>query len=108
MEINKTLSIIKPDAMKSKFQGKIIDYLENKGFKIIAQKIETNKKTAETFYAIHKDRPFFNELVEFMISGDISVQVLEADNAVSYYREVMGDTDPANADEGTLREVYRR
>ena len=100
MEINKTLSIIKPDAMKSKYQGKILDYLENKGFKILAQKkMRLTKKQAETFYAIHKDRPFFNELVEFMISGDISVQVLEADNAVSYYREIMGNTDPANADE---------
>ena len=84
MEINKTLSIIKPDAMKSKYQGKILDYLENKGFKILAQKkMRLTKKQAETFYAIHKDRPFFNELVEFMISGEISVQVLEADNAVS-------------------------
>ena len=107
MEINKTLSIIKPDAMKSKYQGKILDYLENKGFNIIAQKkMRLTKKQAETFYAIHKDRPFFNELVEFMISGDISVQVLEADNAVSYYREIMGNTDPANADEGTIRKLY--
>ncbi len=107
MKLKKTLSIIKPDAIKSKFQGKILDFLENKGFKIIAQKkIKLTKSQAEAFYEVHKDKPFFNELVEFMISGEISVQVLESEDAILYYRKVMGNTDPNVADEGTIRKLY--
>ena len=107
MKLKKTLSIIKPDAIDSKFQGKILDFLEDKGFKIIAQKkIKLTKSQAEAFYEIHKDKPFFNELVEFMISGEISVQVLESEDAISYYRKVMGNTDPNKADEGTIRKLY--
>ena len=107
MKLKKTLSIIKPDAIKSKFQGKILDFLENKGFKIIAQKkIKLTKSQAEAFYEVHKDKPFFNELVEFMISGEISVQVLELEDAILYYRKVMGNTDPNVADEGTIRKLY--
>ena len=107
MKLKKTLSIIKPDAIQSKFQGKILDFLENKGFKIIAQKkIKLTKSQAEAFYEVHKDKPFFNELVEFMISGEISVQVLESEDAILYYRKVMGNTDPNLADEGTIRKLY--
>ena len=107
MILKKTLSIIKPDAIKSKFQGKILDFLENKGFKIIAQKkIKLTKSQAEAFYEVHKDKPFFNELVKFMISGEISVQVLESEDAILYYRKVMGNTDPNVADKGTIRKLY--
>ena len=107
MKFKKTLSIIKPDAIQSKFQGKILDFLENKGFKIIAQKkIKLTKSQAEAFYEVHKDKPFFNELVKFMISGEISVQVLESEDAILYYRKVMGNTDPNVADEGTIRKLY--
>ena len=78
-----------------------------KGFKVIAQKkLKLTRKQAEAFYEIHKDRPFFSELVDFMISDNISVQVLEAENAVSYYREVMGNTDPEKAEENTIRKLY--
>ena len=107
MKLKKTLSIIKPDAIQSKFQGKILDFLENKGFKIIAQKkIKLTKSQAEAFYEVHKDKPFFNELVEFMISGEISVQVLESEDAILFYRKVMGNTDPNEADVGTIRKLY--
>ena len=107
MEIQKTLSIIKPDAMKLKYSGKIIDFIEDKGFTIIAQKkIVLTKMQAEAFYSVHKDRPFFNELVDFMISGPILVQIIEAQNAVSFYREIMGSTNPDEAEEGTIRKLY--
>ena len=107
MELQKTLSIIKPDAMKLKYSGKIIDFIEEKGFKIIAQKkIVLTKKQAEAFYIVHRDRPFFNELVDFMISGPILVQIIEAQNAVSFYREIMGSTNPDEAEEGTIRKLY--
>ncbi len=107
MDIQKTLSIIKPDAMKLKYSGKIIDFIEEKGFIIVAQKkiILTNSQ-AEDFYSVHKERPFFSELVDFMISGPILVQILEAKDAVSYYREIMGSTDPSEAKEGTIRKLY--
>ena len=105
----KTLSIIKPDAIESKYQGKIIDFLENKGFKIIAQKkLKLTKIQAEGFYEVHKERPFFKDLVDFMISGEIVAQVLEAENAVLYYREVMGDTNPEKAEDNTLRKLFGR
>ncbi len=107
MDIQKTLSIIKPDAMKLKYSGKIIDFIEDKGFTIIAQKkIVLTKMQAEAFYSVHKDRPFFNELVDFMISGPILVQIIEAQNAVSFYREIMGSTNPDEAEEGTIRKLY--
>ena len=109
MTLKKTLSIIKPDAIESKYQGKIIDFLENKGFKIIAQKkLKLTKIQAEGFYEVHKERPFFKDLVDFMISGEIVVQVLEAENAVLYYREVMGDTNPEKAEDNTLRKLFGR
>ena len=107
MELQKTLSIIKPDAMELKYSGKIIDFIEDKGFKIIAQKkIVLTKNQAEAFYSVHKDRPFFYELVNFMISGPILVQIIEAKDAVSYYREIMGSTNPGEAEEGTIRKLY--
>ena len=107
MDLQKTLSIIKPDAMELKYSGKIIDFIEEKGFKIIAQKkIVLTKSQAEAFYSVHRERPFFNELVDFMISGPILVQIIEAKDAVSYYREIMGSTNPDEAEEGTIRKLY--
>ena len=107
MEIQKTLSIIKPDAMELKYSGKIIDFIEDKGFSIIAQKkIVLTKSQAEAFYSVHKERPFFHELVDFMISGPILVQIIEAKDAVSRYREVMGSTNPNEAEKGTIRKLY--
>ena len=107
MSLKKTLSIIKPDAIKSKYHGNIVDFLENKGFKILAhKKLKLSKPQAEAFYEIHKERSFFDDLVNFMISGEIVAQVLEAENAVLYYREVMGDTNPEKAENDTLRKLY--
>ena len=107
MELQKTLSIIKPDAMELKYSGKIIDFIEEKGFKIIAQKkIVLTKNQAEAFYSVHKERAFFHELVDFMISGPILVQIIEAKDAVSYHREIMGSTNPDEAEEGTIRKLY--
>ena len=107
MGIERTLSIIKPDAMSSKLSGKIIALIEEKNFTILAQKkIKLTRKQAEEFYAIHKERPFFGELVQFMISDYILVQVLEAENAVSNYREIMGSTNPDEASNDTIRKLY--
>ena len=107
MPIQRTLSMIKPDAMNSKLSGSIIKFIEEKGFKILAQKkIKLTRKQAEAFYAVHKERPFFDELVNFMLSGHISVQVLEADNAVISYREIMGSTNPEEANPNTIRKLF--
>ena len=107
MDRQQTLSIIKPDAMKSKLSGKIIDFIEEKGFSIIAQKkIILAKKQAEAFYFAHNERPFFQELISFMISGPILVQIIEAKDAVSLYRKIMGSTNPKEAEEGTIRKLY--
>jgi nucleoside-diphosphate kinase len=107
MPIQRTLSIIKPDAMNSKLSGSIIKFIEEKGFKILAQKkITLTRKQAEAFYAVHKERPFFGELVDFMLSGPISVQVLEADNGVILYREIMGSTNPEEAKPDTIRKLF--
>lgn len=107
MAIENTLSIIKPDAVKNKKTGYIIGFIEEKGFDILAKKkIILGKNQAQEFYSIHKDRPFFNELVDFMISGPIVVQTLARDNAISYYREIMGNTDPAKAENETIRKLY--
>ncbi|MDX5462073.1 nucleoside-diphosphate kinase [Wolbachia endosymbiont of Oedothorax gibbosus] len=104
MAIERTLSILKPDAVKNNITGKINSYIESSGLKIIAQKMMLlTKKQAELFYEIHKDRPFFGELVEFMTSGPVIVQVLVGENAVSKYRQIMGATDPKQADKGTIR-----
>ncbi|EEH11991.1 MULTISPECIES: nucleoside-diphosphate kinase [Wolbachia] len=104
MAIEKTLSILKPDAVKNNITGNINSYIEQSGLKITAQKMMLlTKKQAELFYEIHKDRPFFGELVEFMTSSSVVVQVLVGENAVSKYRQIMGATNPKQADKGTIR-----
>ena len=107
MSVEKTLSIIKPDATKRNLTGLINAKFENAGLKIIAQKrLQLTRSMAEKFYEIHKDRPFFNDLVDFMISGPVIVQVLEGDNAVKLNRDVMGATNPDDAEEGTIRKEF--
>ncbi len=107
MAIERTLSIIKPDATARNLTGKIIDKLESAGLRVIAQKrTRWTKEQAEAFYAVHKERPFFNDLVAFMTSGPIVPQVLEGENAVAKNREVMGATNPADADAGTIRAEF--
>ena len=107
MSIEQTLSIIKPDATKRNLTGKINSKLEDSGLKIIAQKrILLSKNQAEDFYLVHQERPFYNDLVKFMISGPVVVQVLEGENAVSKNREVMGATNPDEADDGTIRKEF--
>ena len=104
MTIEKTLSIIKPDAVKKNAIGQIYSRFEKAGLKIVqAQMISLTQEEAEGFYEVHKDRPFFNDLVSFMISGPVMIQVLEGDNAVSINRELMGATNPKEADAGTIR-----
>ena len=105
--IELTLSIIKPDATKRNLTGKINSKLEDSGLKIIAQKrILLSKTQAEDFYKVHQERPFYNDLVKFMISGPVVVQVLEGENAVSKNREIMGATNPDEADDGTIRKEF--
>jgi nucleoside-diphosphate kinase len=107
MAIENTLSIIKPDATERNLTGAINQKLEKAGLKIVAQKrIHLSKKIAQKFYEIHKDRPFYNDLVNFMISGPVVVQVLRGENAVLINREVMGSTNPADAKEGTIRKEF--
>ncbi len=102
-----TFSILKPDATKRNITGEVNAVIEKAGLRVVAQKrILMNRREAETFYGVHKDRPFFGELVEFMTSGPVVVQVLEGDNAVAKYRDVMGTTNPANAAEGTIRKLF--
>ncbi len=102
-----TLSIIKPDATNRNITGKINSRFENEGLKIIAQKrIKLTKTQAENFYAVHKDRPFFNDLVDFMISGPVIVQVLKGENAIMKNRDIMGATNPKDAKEGTIRKDF--
>jgi nucleoside-diphosphate kinase len=107
MAIERTFSIIKPDATKRNLTGKINAVIEGAGLRIIAQKrLKLTQKQAEGFYAVHKERPFYKSLVGFMMSGPVVVQVLEGENAVAKYREVMGATDPAKAAPGTIRKLY--
>ena len=107
MAIERTFSIIKPDATERNLTGKIIDKFERAGLRVVAQRrIRMTKAQAEGFYAVHKERPFFRELVDFMISGPVVVQVLEGDNAVAKHREIMGATNPANAAPGTVRKDF--
>ena len=104
MATQRTLSIIKPDATKRHVTGKINQMLERSGLRIIAQKrIELSQEQAEGFYSVHKDRPFYNDLVNFMMSGPVVVQVLEGENAVKVNRDTMGATNPEEAKEGTIR-----
>jgi nucleoside-diphosphate kinase len=103
----RTLSIIKPDATRRNLTGKINARFEEKGLRIVAQKrLRLSRGQAEQFYAVHKARPFFNSLCEFMTSGPVVVQVLEGDNAVAHNREIMGATDPAKAAPGTIRKDF--
>ena len=107
MSVEKTLSIIKPDATKRNLTGLINTKFEKAGLRIIAQKrLQLTRSMAEKFYEIHKDRPFYNDLVDFMISGPVVVQVLEGDNAVKLNRDVMGATNPEDAEEGTIRKEF--
>ena len=107
MPAERTLSIIKPDATKRNLTGAINAVIEEAGLRIVAQKrIWLSEGQAEGFYAVHKERPFFRDLVSFMISGPVVVQVLEGENAVAKYRDVMGATNPANAAEGTIRKQF--
>ena len=107
MTTQRTFSIIKPDATRRNLTGKINATIETAGLSIIAQKrLQLTQAQAEGFYAVHKERAFFNDLVSFMISGPVVVQVLEGDNAVAKYREVMGATNPENADAGTIRKEF--
>jgi nucleoside-diphosphate kinase len=107
MAIERTFSIIKPDATRRSLTGAINAKIEGAGLRIVGQKrVRWTKPDAEAFYAVHKERPFFNDLVAFMISGPIVVQVLEGENAVAKYREVMGATNPANAAPGTIRKEF--
>ena len=102
--MEQTLSIIKPDAVKKNVVGKILDRFESNGLRIAAtKKIQLSKEDAQAFYAVHKDRPFFNDLVEFMISGPVVVSVLEGENAMAKNRELMGATNPKEAAAGTIR-----
>jgi len=103
----RTFSIIKPDATRRNITGKINAVIEEAGLRIVGQRrIRMSRAQAEKFYEVHKERPFYGELVDFMTSGPIVVQVLEGDNAVAKYREVMGATNPAQAAEGTIRKLY--
>ena len=105
--MNRTFSIIKPDATKRNITGSINKIIEDNNLAIIAQKrTKLSKEKAEGFYSIHKDKPFFNDLIEYMTSGPVIVQVLQGDNAVENYRRIMGATNPENAEKGTIRKEY--
>ena len=109
MAIERTFSILKPDATARSLTGAINAVIEKANLRIVAQKrIRMTREQAETFYAVHKERPFFGELVSFMISAPVVVQVLEGEGAIAKYREVMGATDPAKAADGTIRKLYAR
>ena len=109
MALQRTFSILKPDATARNLTGAVNAVIEKAGLRIVAQKrIHMTTHQAQTFYAVHKERPFFGELVEFMTSGPVVVQVLEGDNAIAHYRDVMGATNPANAAEGTIRKLFAK
>ena len=109
MAVERTLSILKPDALQQGVIGKILTKLEEAGLKPVAMKMmHLTRPEAEGFYAVHKERPFFKSLVEYMTSGPVIVQVLEGENAVAKNREVMGATDPAKAAEGTIRKLFAK
>src|SRR3974390_240786 len=109
MALEQTFSILKPDATTRNLTGAINAMIEQAGLRIVAQKrVRISRAEAETFYAIHRERPFFRELVEFMISGPVVVKVLEGENAIAKYRDIRGATDPAKAAPGTIRKVHAR
>ena len=105
--MQRTLSIIKPDATKRNITGSINKIIEDNNLRIIAQKrIHLSSEQAEKFYDVHKEKPFFKDLIEYMTSEPVIIQVIEGDNAITKYREVMGATNPENADEGTIRKIH--
>jgi nucleoside-diphosphate kinase len=107
MAVERTFSIIKPDATRRNLTGAVNALIEQAGLRVIAQKrVRMSRVEAETFYAVHRERPFFGELVEFMTSGPVVVQVLEGENAIAKYRDIMGATDPAKAAQGTIRKLH--
>jgi nucleoside-diphosphate kinase len=107
MAIERTFSILKPDVTRRNLTGAVNAKIEEAGLRIVAQKrIHMTRQQAETFYGVHRERPFFGELVEFMTSEPVVVQVLEGENAIAKYREVMGATNPANAEPGTIRKEF--
>jgi nucleoside-diphosphate kinase len=109
MAVERTFSIIKPDATAGNLSGAINAMIEQAGLRIVAQKrLRITREQAEIFYAVHRDRPFFRELVEFMTSGPVVVQVLEGENAIAKHRDLMGATDPAKADAGTIRRTHAK
>ena len=109
MAIERTFSILKPDVTARNLTGAINAMIEKAGLRIVAQKrLRMSRDQAETFYAVHRQRPFFGELVDFMISGPVVVQVLEGENAIAAYRDLMGATDPAKAAPGTIRKVFAK
>jgi nucleoside-diphosphate kinase len=109
MAVERTFSIIKPDATERNLTGAVNAIIEGAGLRIIAQKrVRITREQAETFYGVHRARPFFGELVEFMTSGPVVVQVLEGEGAITKYRDVMGATDPAKAAAGTIRKVHAK
>jgi nucleoside-diphosphate kinase len=109
MAVESTFSILKPDATERNLTGAINALIEGAGLRIVAQKrAHITRAQAEMFYAVHRERPFFRELVDFMISGPVVVQVLQGENAIAKYREIMGATDPAKAAPGTIRKVHAK
>ncbi len=109
MAVERTFSILKPDATARNLTGSINALIEGAGLRIVAQKrVHISRAQAETFYAVHRERPFFRELVDFMISGPVVVQVLQGENAIAKYRDIMGATDPAKAAPGTIRKVHAK
>ncbi|HCP00316.1 MAG: nucleoside-diphosphate kinase [Alphaproteobacteria bacterium] len=107
MAIERTFSIIKPDATKRNITGRIIAKFEESGLRVVAQRrIQLSREQAESFYGVHRERPFFNDLVAFMTSGPVVVQVLEGENAIARNREIMGATNPAEAEDGTIRKEF--
>ena len=107
MAVTRTFSIIKPDATRRNLTGAINAKIEEAGLRIIGQRrIQMTREQAQAFYAVHAERPFYNDLVEFMTSGPVVVQVLEGENAVTFYREIMGATNPADAADGTIRKLF--
>src|SRR5215813_7299379 len=109
MAVERTFSILKPDATERNLTGAINAIIEKAGLRIVAQKrVRISRDQAETFYAVHRERPFFRELVTFMTSGPVVVQVLEGEKAIARYRDVMGATDPAKAADGTIRKIHAK
>lgn len=109
MKNTRTFTMIKPDAVQNKYTGQIITHIENAGFKIIAMKLrKLSTQQAQDFYQVHKERPFFNDLIKYITSGPIIAAVLEKENAVEDFRKLIGSTNPEDADEGTIRKLYAK